>query len=180
MEEKKTPFFANTYEPESEYNQKRYRFTLQFIENLSGDVLDCGEPNLLRNMMEEKFKVSIQGTVGDLDIEPLSGQYDYVTAFEIIEHLMNPLWFLRQIHSVLKPEGRLYLSTPINKPKYFWRHDHFHEFDEYRLGLLIERAGFEVVRKERKRFYKINGIRPIFRVLFKTGTLFLELRPAKR
>jgi 2-polyprenyl-3-methyl-5-hydroxy-6-metoxy-1,4-benzoquinol methylase len=98
-------------------------------------------------------------------------------AFEIIEHLMNPLWFLWQVRQALKPDGTLCLSTPINKPKFFWRPDHFHEVDEYRLNRLIERAGFEIIRRERKRFYRINGLRSIIRYVLKTGTMFMEVKP---
>jgi len=168
---------VGTHQPESGYNNRRYNHTLGFITNLHGEILDCGERNLLTSLIEDKFKIKARNTEGDLDVLPIEGKYDFVLAFEIIEHLMNPLWFLLQIKKALKPGGTLYLSTPINKPKYFWRHDHFHEFDEYRLNILLERAGFEVVRKERKRFYLIAGIRPIIRWLLRTGTIFLELKP---
>jgi len=173
----RTPFFVGTYTPESSYNHRRYDHTRRFISELYGDVLDCGERSLLTGIIEEKFKIKIKNTPGDLDILPIEGFYDFILAFEIIEHLMNPLWFLMQIKKALKPNGKFYLSTPVNKPKFLWRRDHFHEFDEYRLNILLEKAGFEVVRKERKRFYFITGIRPIIRLVLKTGTIFMELKP---
>ncbi len=40
------------------------------------------------------------------------GQFDLVTATEIIEHLENPRRFLRDINRVLKPGGVCVLSTP--------------------------------------------------------------------
>lgn len=177
MASSKSPFFADTDTPESAYNARRYNFTLSFIRELHGDILDCGERNPINDLIEKKFIVKIKNTVGDLDVATIDGKYDYVLAFEIIEHLMNPLWLLLQIKNALKPGGTLYLSTPINKPKFLWRHDHFHEFDEYRLRALVERAGFEIVRNERRRFYSITGVRPIIRALLKTGTMFLELKP---
>ena len=172
----KTPFFVGTDSPESAYHTRRYDHTLRFITGLHNEVLDCGERSILTDLIENRFAVKIKNTSGDLDILPIEGKYDYILAFEIIEHLMNPLWFLMQIRLALKPEGTLYLSTPINKPTFFWRREHFHELDEYRLNILIDKAGFEVVRKERKRFYRINGFRPIVRLLLKTGIIFLELK----
>jgi len=127
-------------------------------------------------MIEAKQGRQIESTRGDLDNVELSGAFDAVFAFELIEHLMNPLWFLRQVRRVLKNEGRLFLSTPINKPKFLWREDHFHEFDEYRLDLLLSKAGLQVVRREKYRFYRITGVRPVIRYLSGSGTMFLELR----
>ena len=176
MNSAKNPFFVDTDSPSDGYNQRRYQHTLRFINKLDGDVLDCGERNPITDLIEKRFEARIANTVGDLDILPITGKYDYILAFEIIEHLMNPLWFLLQTNQALKPNGTVYLSTPINKPKFLWRHDHFHEFDEFRLESLIDRAGFEILRKERQRFYKITGVRPIIRVLLKTGTMFMELR----
>jgi 2-polyprenyl-3-methyl-5-hydroxy-6-metoxy-1,4-benzoquinol methylase len=178
MTTSKTPFFVGTYEPESTYNAARYEYTLGFVRNLRGKVLDCGEPNVLKNLMEDKFKIEIKNTSGDLDVMPIEGKYNFILGFELLEHLMNPLWFLIQVRNALEPDGVAFLSTPINKPKFFWRYDHFHEFDEYRLRSLVRKAGFEVVREERARFYRMTGIRPIIRLLLKTGTIFLELRPA--
>ncbi|MCZ6775679.1 MAG: class I SAM-dependent methyltransferase [Ignavibacteria bacterium] len=178
MTTSKSPFFVGTHEPESAHNTARYKYALAFIRNLRGEVLDCGEANVLKKLMEQKFEVEIKNTSGDLDIVSIEGKYNFILAFELLEHLMNPLWFLMQIRKALKPDGSVFLSTPINKPKFLWRHDHFHEFDEYRLHWLIRKAGFEVVREERPRFYRITGIRPIIRLLLKTGTNFLELSPA--
>lgn len=38
--------------------------------------------------------------------------FDVIVASEIIEHLENPRHFMRQCHRLLKPGGRLVLSTP--------------------------------------------------------------------
>lgn len=172
-----TKFFVNTVAPENQQNRCRYKATLGFIRDLHGEVLDCGERNPFNDQIEEKFRVRLSSTKGDLDVIELALRYDFITCFEVLEHLMNPLWFLMQARQALKPEGILYLSTPINKPKFLWRDDHFHEFDEMRLYALLERAGFKVVRAKRARCYRLTGIRPIIRYLCKTGTLLLELKP---
>ena len=51
--------------------------------------------------------------VGDGRILPFGGaRFDVVIAFEIFEHLADPLPLLEDIKRVLKPEGVLLLSTP--------------------------------------------------------------------
>lgn len=44
-------------------------------------------------------------------------QVDVVFATAILEHLSNPVWFLHEIHSVLKPGGVLLLTTPSTRSK---------------------------------------------------------------
>lgn len=165
----------NTDVRDVEHNALRYRYTLKFIDELHSKVLDIGSRNPITNLIEEKFGLDIRNTTRDVDTEPLEGNYNFVLCFEVIEHLMNPLWFLKNVKRILEPNGTLYLSTPINKPKFLWRDDHFHEFDEARLGHLIEKAGFTIVKQEKVSFNQAIGIRPLIRKLAKSGTMFMKL-----
>src|SRR5258706_8727062 len=61
------------------------------------------------------------------------GEFDWVIAFEVIEHLPDADAFLREIRRVLRPQGRLAVSTP-NRRFYTEEHDyhnpfHVREFD---------------------------------------------------
>ena len=40
--------------------------------------------------------------------------HDHIVAFHCLEHLADPLDFLHQLRSLLKPDGRLFLSTPLS------------------------------------------------------------------
>ena len=41
-----------------------------------------------------------------------------ITMWDVIEHLINPLDELKEIHRILDKDGRLYISTPnLNKSK---------------------------------------------------------------
>ncbi len=39
-------------------------------------------------------------------------QFDVITFFEVIEHLDNPLEFIQNVKKILKPDGKIILSTP--------------------------------------------------------------------
>lgn len=48
------------------------------------------------------------------------GRYDAITACDVIEHVANPLEFLRQLGGHLKPQGRLIITTG-NCDAWLWR-----------------------------------------------------------
>ena len=94
------------------------------------------------------YNINFESTNIDLDTEPLNGEYDIITSFEVLEHLFNPLFNLIEIKRVLKPNGVLYISTPLYKPRIIKSPYHFHEFSEDELMNLIKRADFLVKRKK--------------------------------
>ncbi len=53
----------------------------------------------------------IQGNIDQMKVETVE-QFDVITAFDIIEHSLDPLKFLLQLHSLLCPGGCLMATTP--------------------------------------------------------------------
>ena len=155
----------------------RWRKTLEFLneEKTINSALDIGERTPFTEKLESFFDCPFSNTKIDLDIENLKGQYDIITAFEIIEHLFNPLHFLMEIRSVLKDGGTLYLSTPKGKPYFLWSDDHFHEIGFVRLQSLIDRAGLRIICMKEIRIQPITfyftGIRPMLRFIFEKHLL---------
>ena len=93
----------------SEHVKIRWQKTLKFLEENKAinNGLDIGDRTDFTMKLEKFYKCSFNNTNIDLDTEKLSGNYDIVTAFEIIEHLFNPLYFLLDKHLHLK------ISSPI-------------------------------------------------------------------
>jgi 2-polyprenyl-3-methyl-5-hydroxy-6-metoxy-1,4-benzoquinol methylase len=111
--------------------------------------------------------------------------FECVTALEFLEHIINPLRILAEIKRVLKPYGRLVLTTP--NIRYFrnlhtlilrgsfprttiddfvWGGGHFHYFTRKDLSFLLSQAGFKRVNfyineKQFSRSWKRRFIRAI-------------------
>ena len=100
--------------------------------NLSGSILDfgSGRGRFLQIMSQMNFTrvtgadlmekpADLPSTCGwiqhDLNDElPMTEQFDSVIGMEVIEHLENPRKMVRECHRLLKPGGKLILSTPNN------------------------------------------------------------------
>lgn len=42
------------------------------------------------------------------------GTFDYVVAFHTLEHLSNPLYFMKELSKYIKVDGRILISTPLS------------------------------------------------------------------
>ncbi|MFP5333815.1 MAG: class I SAM-dependent methyltransferase [Actinomycetes bacterium] len=83
------------------------------------------------------------------------GTFDLVVAGEVIEHLEEPGSFLRAMKALVRPDGRLLLTTPnAYRPQNAllaltsreWVHpDHVVQFSPRTLTVLLERCGWDVV-----------------------------------
>jgi 2-polyprenyl-3-methyl-5-hydroxy-6-metoxy-1,4-benzoquinol methylase len=87
--------------------------------------------------------------------EKLSEAVDLAVSFQVIEHVENPRAFLADIRALLKPGGRLLISTPNRNdilmnllpdafPSFFYRVVHRWYFDAESLSSCAREAGFDV------------------------------------
>ncbi len=132
-------------------------------------VLDLGVRNELSEIMESSGYKVINTEGQDLDIkidQVREAEVDAVTAFEIFEHLVSPFNVISAI-----PCKKLIATVPLN----LWfarayRSDsdpwdrHFHEFEDWQFDWLLEKAGWEVQKKEKWTSpVPTFGIRPLLR-----------------
>jgi SAM-dependent methyltransferase len=80
--------------------------------------------------------------VAPLDALPLAdGAFDAVLATEVLEHVPDSVKVLRELHRVLVPGGRLWLTTPFVWELHEEPHDHA-RYTPFGLRELLRRAGF--------------------------------------
>lgn len=77
------------------------------------------------------------------------GKYDYILCTQVLEHLTKPEQAFREFKRLLKPEGKLFLSTNFiyqihMEPDDYWR------FTEYGLKYLGKTAGFKIEKLEQQ------------------------------
>ncbi|MCE1273584.1 MAG: class I SAM-dependent methyltransferase [Chlorobiaceae bacterium] len=168
----------------------RWEKTIAFLQasGLTGrkisSGLDIGDRTPMTERLETLCGCQFDNTSVDLDIGTLDGCYPVVTAFEVLEHLYNPLHLLLEIRKALAPgaASRIFISTPAWKPSFLQSPDHFHEMTRRALESLIDRAGFDVVRRGefriRTRRFCLTGIRPLLRCIFEKTVIYeLAARP---
>jgi SAM-dependent methyltransferase len=100
--------------------------------------------------------LSLEVHSGTLGSSPFVGteRFDVVAAWHVIEHLRDPLAFLREVYSCLKPNGILALRTPnlaslvarLNGRRWEWfgAPAHLTLFSPHGLATLCARAGFSL------------------------------------
>ncbi|HOP59047.1 MAG TPA: hypothetical protein PLR52_06470 [Bacteroidales bacterium] len=150
--------------------QKRFEKTYRFVKKhfpLNGDILDLGEKNELAEYLSQHGGYRIQNTnVQDLDTDySLVKEYNYITAFEIFEHLFAPFNLLNTA------SGKLIASVPLRLwfASEYWNYNdardcHYHEFSVRQFNHLLKRTGWQIRDCELWKSYdKIAGIRPILR-----------------
>lgn len=152
--------------------EKRYKNTLRLVRKYldkSDSILDLGVANPLSELMQkEGFQVTnTQGEDLDEKFSELAAYNpDAITAFEILEHLLNPYSILKNLPAdklLVTVPLRLWFSEPFrgSKNPLTW---HFHEFTDWQFDWLLEKTGWEIKHREKwTNPSKKLGIRPVLR-----------------
>lgn len=158
----------------------RYRNSIQFVEK--GRLLDIGCGNgtelyKLRNMGWETFGVEVNEKAserarseglsiftGDLFEANFPDQFfDVVRMSFVLEHLTNPSKTLTEVHRILRPQGRIYISIHNTRSLNFWL------FGKRWFSLDVPRHLFSFSIETIKRLLSSLGLR-VKAIRFDSGT----------
>lgn len=157
---------------EKTYPSKRFNITLEFLKKhikTNETIFDLGVPNpFSKIMVDNNYKVTnTKGEDVDNDQTALQNEnYEVFTAFEIFEHLLNPYTVLKHVKAdkvLISIPLRLWFSSAYRSKTDMWDR-HYHEFEDWQLDWLLEKAGFKIV--DRVKFthpVKKFGFRPLLR-----------------
>lgn len=157
---------------EKTYPSKRFNLTLQFLKkhvSTAETVLDLGVPNPFSKIMEDNGYTVINTKGEDIDNDQTALQtenYSVFTAFEIFEHLLNPYTVLQNVKAdkvLISIPLRLWFSPAYRSKTDMWDR-HYHEFEDWQLDWLLEKAGYKIV--DHLKFthpVKKLGFRPLLR-----------------
>jgi cyclopropane fatty-acyl-phospholipid synthase-like methyltransferase len=71
----------------------------------------CDAVGLEEGWAREQLRLRGLTALSEGDLDALEGTFDVVTAIEVIEHVPEPLPFLRRMRRMLRPGGLLFLTT---------------------------------------------------------------------
>lgn len=162
--------------PTPEVDKARKANLLRFMDEICNPILDIGEPNFFGEELSNTLNIKTHNTIGDFDfdswtIDAPPQKYSTVWLFEVIEHLKNPDYFLRNLKKHLNKDCVIYVTYPYRIDVRFWSDIHACEFDPQRFIKLVEEAGYTIEKYEEKiihrnwKFY-FRGIRPLLRLFF--------------
>jgi len=104
------------------------------------DICDFSDSYYLQNSSFDKSKIN-DIYIGDINTLNISKTYDAVWCSHVLEHQLNPNFFLKKVNSLIKEDGFLAIIVPPRKPFIVGGH-----VNMYNAGMLLYHlilAGFD-------------------------------------
>ncbi|MBT5363102.1 MAG: methyltransferase [Candidatus Marinimicrobia bacterium] len=154
-------------------HELRFHKSFNFLKKIiqpTKRILDLGPENPLSILIRNNG-YEIENTPDNLDLDlnykiVKNKNYDVITAFEILEHLVSPFPLLKNIQA-----QELIVSVPLKLwfANAYWNENdpfdcHYHEFESRQLEMLLNKANWEIIKSEKwiSPSNKI-GFRPLIR-----------------
>lgn len=100
--------------------------------------------------------------------KPSIGKYDLIVIFHVLEHVAQPINFLKKLRKYLKPKGRILVEVPnlldfqinINESyrKWYWQRAHLQYFSPNNLKIVLKKSGFKKIRIFGNQRYSIENM----------------------
>lgn len=110
-----------------------------------GLAIDCVEPDRENQAALRELGFAVQTTIDEQEAESV----DYVYTLNVLEHVPEDEELVRAVFSRLRPGGRLFIFVPAFPILWTSLDDHVEHQRRYRrarLGAMLRRAGFVLVR----------------------------------
>jgi SAM-dependent methyltransferase len=133
--------------------------------------LDVGERNPRMEYLKMRLNLNVkQWDTEDLNFDTLNEKdIDYIFAFDVLEHIQDLLWVMKQLKNALADDGSIYVNLPENA-RWLWGKEHYFEVDrDHFIKWILNPLGLHVVR-QKKIFFVANwkaffiGVRPLLRI----------------
>ncbi len=139
------------------YRWRLYGAAERALAEFHGRVLDIGAgtqpyrvflPSDVRYTAMEVVPIPGNDVIASvLHLPFASAAFDGVICTEVIEHVPEPEQALREIHRVLRPGGRAYITVPMSWALHYVPHDYY-RYTRYGLAHLLGKVGFRVQRMD--------------------------------
>ena len=165
----------------AEDDQRRFDILRTLLQNKKVLDFGCGNGGFLlraENTAAEITGIELEKRVlehwrGRLNIyssiESAEGEYDLITAFHVIEHLLDPKAVLQDLGASLAPRGRLVVEVPSSEDalltlyncdafqRFTYWSQHLFLFNSKTLTTFAEQAGFKTVAVRQYQRYPISN-----------------------
>jgi SAM-dependent methyltransferase len=126
-------------------------------QSLTTGTVSCVEPDAA-----SRRRLAAQGFTAYGSLDGCVGEFSSIMLLEVIEHVPNPVAFLRRCRDLLTQDGQIFLTTPCGETRRGSRAtnaydtpEHVHFFSERSLTLACTKAGIEI-----DRFRTVNAMYP--------------------
>ncbi len=132
----------------------------QFVALARERGIDAEGLDIAPAAIEQAQAQGIPAHLGSVEEFSPPRQYDTITAFDVLEHTIEPIDFLQRVRAWLVPDGTLALTLPdvssvypqlLMRKHWFYYlpNDHLHYFDPTTVRSLLEQHGFRVEKVSR-------------------------------
>lgn len=137
-----------------------YGFFIKDMEKKGFDIMGVEISKQRRNVLRKITGVKILNINFEQENISIDSKFDLIVMFQVLEHILNPIKFIKNVLKLLKPGGRLLVEVPnvddfqIKKNEsyrnWYWQRAHIHYFSPKNLKFVLKKGGLKEV--------KINGV----------------------